>query len=170
MKLDLRWLVLFMSSLCMQKGVDMFNFALAPFGLYLYIPALFIGYSASFVPFGIGFSTTILLGLALEAKNTTGFSLVPLVISFCILHYIQTQAADKSRMRLRNYLQPLNCFLWALWFLARRPSLASFLQNPLPLVLSFCLSQTLLWALSLWYMDLQHRLIVPLQKRLKPSA
>lgn len=169
MKLDLRWLALFISSLCVHEGLQMLNFALAPYSLYLYLPALFLGYSGSFVSFKLGFLSTVLLGLALEAKGSGPSILLPLLISFCVLHYRQTHVPDKSRRRLRGYLQPLNLILWSLWVFTTQPVFFSFVHNPLPLVLSLCLSQALLWSLSLWYMDLQHRLIVPLQKRLKPS-
>ncbi len=170
MKLDLRWLALFISSLLLQEGLRMVNFALAPHGLYLYIPALFLGYSSSFVPFGIGFSSTVLLGLALDSQGLESYSLVPLVLCFCVLHYIQNQEPTKARRLLRRRLQPFNVLLWGLWVLSTKPLLSSFLHNPMPLLLSICCSQALLWATSLWYMDLQHRLIVPLQRRLKPSA
>lgn len=170
MKLDLRWLVLFISSLLLQEALRMLNFALAPQGLYLYIPALFLGYSSSFVPFGIGFSSMILLGLALDAQGPERYSLVPIMVCFCVLHYIQNQEPTKTRKLLRLRLQPLNVLLWGMWVLTTKPVRASVLQNPMPLALSVCCSQALLWAMSLWYMDLQHRLIVPLQKRLQASA
>lgn len=170
MKLDLRWLILFISSLCMQEALGMLNFALAPFGVYVYIPALFLAYSSSFMPFRIGFMSTVVLGLALEARTTTQGSLAPLLIAFCSLHYIQSQAVGKSRICLRRYLQPLNCFLWASWLAAKDFTIHSLFHKPLPLLLSLVCSQGLLWAFSLWYMDLQHRLVVLLHKKLKPSV
>lgn len=170
MKLDLRWLILCLSSLIMQEGLTMLNFTLAPLDLYVYVPALFIGYSASFVPFKTGCISTILLGLSLEARAPTAGSLLALVSSFCILHYIQNQRPHKSRLFLRRSMQVINGCIWVFWLLLKGPTLASFIYHPLPLILSFVLSQGCLWILSLWYMDLQHRLLVPLQKRLRPSV
>lgn len=169
MKLDLRWLALFISNLLIQEGLRMLNFTLAPSGLYLYIPALFLGYSSSFVPFGIGFSSVACIGLVLEAQHK-GQALVPLIICFCCLHYLQNQDPVKSRKRLRLYLQALNLVLACIWLATTKPLVFSFLNNPLLFLLSIGLSQGLLWALSLWYMDLQHRLSVALKGRLKASA